>query len=94
MDITSLLKVNTRTLAQTQHEELRAHTITKLERVIEKLRSGLYDDVLAMCFNSPAGDGMGSDDLCLSFREVFDRDYDGVALGNVVEKLIELRKQT
>ena len=87
MRIEDLLKLTPENLAKQQHDALRLHAINRLEELIMHLKHGDYAKAKEMTFDSPAGDGNGLDNACLSFGEDDDGDID---IGFVLDRLIHL----
>lgn len=90
MNIQELLKTTPETLAQTQHDALKEHTIEILERVLKQLKKEEYKAIEKDLFRSPAGDCMGSDNSCIDFSYNNDEVMD---LGDMVSMLNNLKAQ-
>lgn len=65
IQLSELMKINVKTLAENQKEALKEHAISILEDTISNLKLENYDAIKT--FFSAAGDGMGDDNTCLDF---------------------------
>jgi hypothetical protein len=74
-----------------RNDDIRGEVIGVLENVIALLRTGNHDEIRASCLGySPAGDGMGCDNMFIDFSDVvkiYGKDY--VDIGQVLAFLEE-----
>lgn len=92
--IKELLTTTPETLAQRQHKALLQETKATLGRLISCLDKGDYKAAADMLANSPAGDGHGCDNSCISFDHVLEPACQGCAadIGDVISRLESLSK--
>jgi hypothetical protein len=67
MELSELLDTSPETLAIAQKKALSAHVCARLSQIMDAIHQGRYDEVRKLTFESPAGDGMGSDNTCIDF---------------------------
>jgi len=94
MDLKTLLDTRPENLAEAQHKALRAHVAATLNIIRERVLDGRYDLVREMLFDSPAGDGMGSDNVCINFDYTGDKRAEPLDISMVLDRLEQLRNLT
>lgn len=93
MEIKKLLATTPETLAMRQREALLKEVQSTFSKLVTHLQKGEFDKAQTMLFDSPAGDGHGCANVCVSFDHVFD----GVGgcsadIGDVIARLEALEK--
>lgn len=89
MSIKDIMSINVNNLKKTQHTALKAFTIDILKTMIVNIENDNYVDAMAMLFDSPAGDGYGLDNRCISFNYTYDDD-NIIDIGDILDKLQSL----
>lgn len=87
MDLDVLLQMTPETLALSQHQALKEHTVRVLTETAAAIAAEQYDTVGQRLFFSPAGDGNGVDNYCIDFGWA----GAGTDMGKTVDRLIELK---
>lgn len=72
MDLKKLLSTTPETLAQQQREALLREVESTFGRLVGYMKKGELDKAREMLGDSPAGDGHGCDNVCVSFNHVID----------------------
>ena len=98
--LSELMDIDVSTLATKQKQALISHTIDVLNRVIDYIQGGNWEDVRSMLSYSPAGDDMGCDNNFIDFSwtkrrhpsegHMIDSPLD---LGDVIDTLQDLEKK-
>lgn len=90
MKLDQLLKTTPESLAKEQHDALKAHVLATLDEFRARIDAENYKGAEMLTYNSPAGDGWGSDDTCINFS--YDGTNDTADLGAVLERLKALKE--
>lgn len=85
----TLLETTAENLAEAQLEELRKHVAQQLSHIINCIMTDKYDDVRKLLFTSPAGDGYGEENQCISFNPALNKD-EPWDIGRVLNRMEEL----
>lgn len=67
MELADLLSIDTTTLRQRQADALKQHVIKKLEKIIDLVKIGHFDEIETETAFSGAGDGYGNDNNYINF---------------------------
>ncbi len=94
MEIKKLLATTPETLAMRQREALLKEVQSTFSKLVTHLQKGEFDKAQTMLFDSPAGDGHGCANVCVSFDHVFDGDFafSSADIGDVIARLEALEK--
>jgi len=93
MNVTDLLKINTKNLVQAQHDGLQEYAVTKLRSIADRISNAEYESLLEDLEESPSGDGYGCDNRYISFNELDLNGEDGTDIGCVLDALINISSQ-
>lgn len=87
MNIKEFLATTPESLAQKQHDALKAYVVEELKKFTQLISNEKYNEAKSCLNFSPAGDGYGSENYYLSFDEVGCDD-----LSNVLSRLKQLKE--
>jgi len=89
MEIKKLLETTPETLAARQREALLREVQSTFSKLVTHLQKKEWDKAEAMLAGSPAGDGMGCDNMCVNFNHVMDSSVQGcfTDIGDIVARL-------
>lgn len=92
MDLSKLMETSPEKLAELQYNELKAFAIKILENVLGHLKQEHFEIIRnEYLFDSPAGDGYGSDNECINFT--YNREQIGdLDIGDIIDELEGLKK--
>ncbi len=94
MNLQQTFTITPETLAKQQHDDLKYYAVNILKKLTTLLEAEKYNDAKDMTFFSPAGDGMGLDNTCISFGEITlnPGHTSEVDIGAILDRLSELAK--
>lgn len=92
MDLSKLMETSPENLAKLQYNELKAFAVITLENVLAYLKQENFEIIRnKYLFDSPAGDGHGSDNRCIDFSYDDKQTY-STDIGDILDTLEGLKK--
>lgn len=89
-ELEATMKINVNNLAETQHAALKQHVYNVLELVRQAVEREDYQLVIdSLTFDSPAGDGYGTDNNCINFA--YAKDNACVDITEILNKMLALK---
>jgi hypothetical protein len=94
MDLKKLLQTTPESLALEQYNALLEATVKLLGRLQGHIQRGELEQAGGMLFDSPAGDGHGWDNTCISFGDLLPADGTdrGIDIGDVLNRLRAIKR--
>lgn len=95
LSLNKLMEIDVETLKQAQHDALKGFVLSKLDEVKRLIEEERYEDVKLLTYNSPAGDGYGTDKDFIDFsydEDIKNRNY-GTDILEITEKLKGLKTE-
>lgn len=89
MKLKDLMETTPETLAARQRDALIEHVVARLDAVRDGIKKGSFSSVYEILFDSPAGDGYGSDNRCINF-DYSGSDHGVLDIGEIVNEIDRL----
>lgn len=89
--LSDLMGANPNTIYKKQHAEFKKHVEGILAVALQDVQRGLYDLPHVETFESPAGDGMGMDNVCINFHYDLESPKNTMDIFEAMQLLKDLR---